>query len=75
LANVLPNKFNSQQYFMRCLFFSEVKAEIRDDAQQLCRSSNGHFELFLLTAEGSNSDGNSSGVSKLASLKQVINKA
>ncbi|CAK5084503.1 unnamed protein product [Meloidogyne enterolobii] len=49
----------------------EVKAEIRDDAQQLTRSSNGHFELFLLTAENSNSDGNSSGVSKLASMKKV----
>lgn len=49
----------------------EVKAEMRDDAQQLIRSSNGHFELFLLTAESSNSDGNSSGVSKLASMKKV----
>uniref|UniRef100_A0A1I8BIZ6 PDZ domain-containing protein n=1 Tax=Meloidogyne hapla TaxID=6305 RepID=A0A1I8BIZ6_MELHA len=48
----------------------EVKAEMRDDAQQLIRSSNGHFELFLLTAESSNSDGNSSGVSKLASMKK-----
>ena len=34
-------------------FFSEVKVEIHDDYQFLCKSSNGHFELFLLTAEGS----------------------
>ena len=39
-------------------FFSEVKAEIRDDFQVIPKSHNGQFELFLLTAEGStNSDG------------------
>lgn len=40
--------------------FSEVKTEIRDDNHRLQKSSNGCFELFLLTANGSNrSDGNS----------------
>uniref|UniRef100_A0A7E4UZQ7 PDZ domain-containing protein n=1 Tax=Panagrellus redivivus TaxID=6233 RepID=A0A7E4UZQ7_PANRE len=39
----------------------EVKAEIRDDNQQLFRSLNGQFELFLLTTDGSNnSDGGAS---------------
>ncbi|KAI6184353.1 DIX domain protein [Aphelenchoides bicaudatus] len=32
---------------------TEVKCEIRDDDHTLQKSSNGHFELFLLTAEGS----------------------
>uniref|UniRef100_A0A0K0D900 Dishevelled n=1 Tax=Angiostrongylus cantonensis TaxID=6313 RepID=A0A0K0D900_ANGCA len=43
----------------------EVKAEIRDDMERLHRSSNGRFELFLLTTEGStHSDGGSSGLPK-----------
>ncbi|CAB3404467.1 unnamed protein product [Caenorhabditis bovis] len=38
----------------------EVKAEVRDDAQQLIPLPNGRFELFLLTIEGStHSDGSS----------------
>ncbi|KAE9420803.1 hypothetical protein Angca_003967, partial [Angiostrongylus cantonensis] len=45
----------------------EVKAEIRDDMERLHRSSNGRFELFLLTTEGStHSDGGSSGLPKNA---------
>ncbi|KJH44616.1 DIX domain protein [Dictyocaulus viviparus] len=45
----------------------EVKAEIRDDMERLHRSSNGRFELFLLTTEGStHSDGGSSGLPKTA---------
>jgi hypothetical protein len=54
----------------------EVKAEIRDDAQPLSRSSNGQFELFLLTAEGSSqSDGTSSAsLSKIAALKRTVNE-
>uniref|UniRef100_A0A1I7XBD0 PDZ domain-containing protein n=1 Tax=Heterorhabditis bacteriophora TaxID=37862 RepID=A0A1I7XBD0_HETBA len=44
---------------------NEVKAEIRDDMERLHRSSNGRFELFLLTTEGStHSDGGSSGLPK-----------
>lgn len=49
------------------LYFREVKNEILDDCQLLseCRSSNGQFELFLLTVEGStHSDETSSGFSK-----------
>uniref|UniRef100_A0A914DP08 DIX domain-containing protein n=1 Tax=Acrobeloides nanus TaxID=290746 RepID=A0A914DP08_9BILA len=43
----------------------EVKAELRDDSQILQRSSNGQFELFLLTAEGSShSDGGTTVFSK-----------
>jgi hypothetical protein len=38
--------------------FREVKLEIRDESQILSKSSNGQYELFLLTTEGSsNSDG------------------
>ena len=49
----------------------EVKAEIRDDSQQLFKSSNGQFELFLLTADGSNnSDGASSGFSR--NIRQMV---
>ncbi|CAD5213046.1 unnamed protein product [Bursaphelenchus okinawaensis] len=44
---------------------AEVKCEIRDDDHVLQRSSNGHFELFLLTTEGStHSDGGSTTFSK-----------
>lgn len=44
--------------------FSEVKAEIRDERQPLHKSPNGHYELFLLTAEGSShSDGASTAIS------------
>uniref|UniRef100_A0AC34RCC2 DIX domain-containing protein n=1 Tax=Panagrolaimus sp. JU765 TaxID=591449 RepID=A0AC34RCC2_9BILA len=49
----------------------EVKAEIRDDTQRLFRGSNGQFELFLLTTDGSNnSDGASSGFSK--NIRQMV---
>jgi hypothetical protein len=45
--------------------FREVKCEIRDDDHLLQKSSNGHFELFLLTAEGSShSDPTSSAYTK-----------
>ncbi|PAV67585.1 hypothetical protein WR25_02331 [Diploscapter pachys] len=40
----------------------EVKAEIRDDMQRLHKNTQGKFELFLLTTEGStHSDGTNSG--------------
>ncbi|ETN77389.1 DIX domain protein [Necator americanus] len=44
----------------------EVKAEIRDDMERLHRSSNGRFELFLLTTEGSTHSDGSSGLPKTA---------
>ncbi|VDL81687.1 unnamed protein product [Nippostrongylus brasiliensis] len=44
----------------------EVKAEIRDDMERLHRSSNGRFELFLLTTEGSTHSDGSSGLPKSA---------
>ncbi|PIO73443.1 DIX domain protein [Teladorsagia circumcincta] len=44
----------------------EVKAEIRDDMEWLHRSSNGRFELFLLTTEGSTHSDGSSGLPKTA---------
>uniref|UniRef100_A0A183BSZ8 Segment polarity protein dishevelled homolog DVL-3 n=1 Tax=Globodera pallida TaxID=36090 RepID=A0A183BSZ8_GLOPA len=54
----------------------EVKVEIRDDQQLLFKSSNGQFELFLLTAEGSShshSDGASSAsFSKIAAIKRTV---
>ncbi|KAI6178843.1 DIX domain protein [Aphelenchoides besseyi] len=44
---------------------TDVKNEIRDDDHRLQKSSNGHFELFLLTAEGSShSDPTSSAYTK-----------
>ncbi|KAK6056612.1 hypothetical protein COOONC_05883 [Cooperia oncophora] len=49
-----------------CPIFSEVKAEIRDDMERLHRSSNGRFELFLLTTEGSTHSDGSSGLPKTA---------
>lgn len=50
-------------------FSSEVKAEIRDDAQRLTPSPNNLFELFLLTIEGStHSDGSSGKMRKYPSV-------
>lgn len=59
----------------RYFSLSEVKVEIRDDQQLLYKSSNGQFELFLLTAEGSShSDGatSSASLSKIAALKRSV---
>ncbi|VDO19029.1 unnamed protein product, partial [Heligmosomoides polygyrus] len=42
----------------------EVKAEIRDDMERLHRSTNGRFQLFLLTTEGSTHSDGSSGLPK-----------
>ncbi|VDM97251.1 unnamed protein product [Thelazia callipaeda] len=48
--------------------FPEVKVEIRDDSERLHRSTNGQFELFLLTSEGSSHSDGSSGLP----LKTVV---
>ncbi|VDN42942.1 unnamed protein product [Gongylonema pulchrum] len=51
--------------------FPEVKVEIRDDNERLHRSTNGQFELFLLTSEGSSHSDGSSGL-PLKSARMMV---
>ncbi|MFH4974784.1 hypothetical protein AB6A40_001493 [Gnathostoma spinigerum] len=52
--------------------FPEVKVEMRDDNERLHRSANGQFELFLLTAEGSNHSDGSSGLPFKSARPHVV---
>lgn len=65
LTVLLERELFNQDFSSNLKLFREVKCEIRDDDHVLQKSSNGHFELFLLTAEGSShSDPTSSGYTK-----------